>query len=118
MKHRILTKTFGCTSNHRRSMFRNMVVSLIKNDSVVTTLAKAKELRRLAEPLITLSKIDDLHKRRQALSYLGNKDAVNKLFNVLGPHFKNRQGGYTSILKAGFRIGDAAAKAILVIKLK
>jgi large subunit ribosomal protein L17 len=99
------------TSSHRHAMFRNMASSLIKHEVIKTTLPKAKELRRVAEPLITLGKIDGVANRRLAFDRLRDKVAVGKLFTDLGPRFRERKGGYLRILKCGFRVGDAAPMA-------
>jgi len=113
MRHRKLSRKFGRTSSHRQAMFRNMISSLIKEELITTTLAKAKELRRFVEPLITLAKTDDVAKRRLAFARLGDREAVTKLFAQLGPLFKKRPGGYVRILKAGYRAGDSAPRAIV-----
>jgi large subunit ribosomal protein L17 len=99
------------TSSHRTAMFRNMASSLIKHEVIKTTLPKAKELRRVAEPLITLGKVDGVANRRVAFARLRDKEAVGKLFSDLGPRFRERKGGYLRILKCGFRVGDAAPMA-------
>ncbi len=101
------------TDAHRGAMLANMSVSLIKHEAIRTTLARAKELRRVVEPLITLSRNDSVAARRRAFSKLRNKDAVGKLFTELGPRYKNRPGGYLSILKCGFRPGDKAPMAFV-----
>lgn len=98
-------------SSHRKALFSNMVGSLIKHELIKTTLPKAKELRSYAEPLITLSKEDSVAKRRLAFSKLRDRSVVTKLFNELGPRYKNRQGGYLRIMKCGFRAGDSAPMA-------
>lgn len=94
-------------------MFKNMAVSLLQHEAIRTTLPKAKELRRKAEPLITLAKSDSVHKRRLAFARLGDRATVTKLFNELGPRYKERPGGYTRILKCGYRPGDNAPMAII-----
>lgn len=94
-------------------MFKNMAVSLFQHEAIRTTLPKAKELRRKAEPLITMAKADSVHKRRLAFARLGDRDTVTKLFNELGPRYKERPGGYTRILKCGYRPGDSAPMAII-----
>mgnify|MGYP000104928046 CR=1 FL=1 len=107
MRHRKSGRRLGRNSSHRKAMFRNMVTSLFKHDRIRTTDAKAKELRRVAEPLITMAKEDSVAKRRLAFSRLRDDAAVGKLFNELGPRYKERAGGYTRIMKCGFRSGDA-----------
>ncbi len=111
MRHRKAGKHFSRTSAHREAMFKNMAVSLFRHELIRTTLPKAKELRRVAEPLITLSKIDSVHTRRLAFSRLRDKEVVGKLFTELGPRYQARPGGYLRILKCGFRSGDAAPMA-------
>lgn len=113
MRHLNSGRGLSRTASHRKAMFRNMTASLIKHEIIKTTLPKAKELRRFAEPLITLSKNDNVAKRRLAFDRLRNKEAVGKLFSQLGPRFNNRQGGYLRILKCGFRKGDCAPMAII-----
>ena len=111
MRHQKSGRKFSRTSAHREAMFRNMAASLIKHGLIRTTLPKAKELRRVAEPLITLSKIDGVANRRLAFSRLRDKEAVGTLFTTLGPRYQSRQGGYLRILKCGFRDGDNAPMA-------
>ena len=111
MRHRKAGKHFSRTSAHREAMFKNMAASLFRHELIRTTLPKAKELRRVAEPLITLSKIDSVHTRRLAFSRLRDKEVVGKLFTELGPRYQARPGGYLRILKCGFRSGDAAPMA-------
>ena len=111
MRHRHGGRKLSRTSSHRTAMFRNMAASLIKHGLIRTTLPKAKELRRVAEPLITLAKNDGVAQRRLAFSRLRDKEAVGTLFTDLGPRYKERQGGYTRILKCGFRAGDNAPMA-------
>ncbi|HET6604359.1 MAG TPA: 50S ribosomal protein L17 [Xanthomonadaceae bacterium] len=111
MRHLKSGRKFNRTSAHRQSMFRNMAASLFKHELIRTTLPKAKELRRVAEPLITLAKSDGVANRRLAFSRLRDKDAVGKLFVELGPRYRERKGGYLRILKCGFRDGDAAPMA-------
>lgn len=111
MRHRKSGRHFNRNSSHRKAMFQNMAVSLLCHEAIKTTLPKAKELRRVAEPLITLAKNDTVHKRRIAFSRLRDKEAVSKLFNELGPRYKERPGGYMRILKTGFRAGDNAPMA-------
>ena len=113
MRHRESGRKLNRNSSHRKAMFRNMAVSLIEHEMIRTTLPKAKELRRFAEPLITMAKIDTVAKRRLAFSRLRNRNIVTKLFNELGPRYKERPGGYLRILKCGFRTGDKAAMAIV-----
>ena len=113
MRHRESGRKLNRNSSHRKAMFRNMAVSLIEHEIIRTTLPKAKELRRFAEPLITMAKIDNVAKRRLAFSRLRDRNIVTKLFNELGPRYKERPGGYLRILKCGFRTGDKAAMAIV-----
>ena len=111
MRHRKSGRKFNRTSAHRQAMFKNMAASLVEHELIKTTLPKAKELRRVAEPLITLAKNDSVANRRLAFARLRDAAAVKKLFEQLGPRFKERPGGYTRILKCGFRAGDAAPMA-------
>ena len=111
MRHRKSGRHLNRTSSHRQAMFRNMAVSLIEHELIRTTVPKAKELRRVAEPLITLAKEDSVANRRLAFSRTRDKAAVGKLFNELGPRYDSRPGGYTRILKCGHRPGDAAPMA-------
>ncbi|NVK02061.1 MAG: 50S ribosomal protein L17, partial [Oceanospirillaceae bacterium] len=111
MRHRKSGRHLNRTSAHRKAMFKNMAVSLIEHEVIKTTLPKAKELRRVAEPLITLAKNDSVANRRLAFSRTRSDSAVGKLFNELGPRYANRPGGYIRILKCGFRAGDAAPMA-------
>lgn len=113
MRHRKSGRHLNRTSAHRKAMFSNMAASLIEHEIIKTTVPKAKELRRVAEPLITLAKEDTVANRRLAFSRLCNKAAVGKLFAELGPRFQDRPGGYTRILKAGHRVGDAAPVAYI-----
>lgn len=113
MRHQKSGRKFNRTSAHRDAMLRNMTVSLIKHEMIKTTLPKAKELRRVAEPLITLSKTDGVARRRLAFARLRDKEAVGKLFVELGPRYQSRPGGYLSILKCGFRSGDNAPMAFV-----
>jgi len=113
MRHRKTGRHLNRTASHRDAMFRNMAVSLFKYEQIKTTLAKAKELRMVAEPLITLAKTDNVANRRLAFSRLRDKAIVGKLFTELAPHFKDRPGGYLRILKYGFRSGDQAPMAIV-----
>jgi len=111
MRHLKSGRKFNRNSSHRQAMFRNMSASLIKHELIRTTLPKAKELRRVAEPLITLAKTDGVANRRLAFSRLRDKEAVGKLFTDLGPRYRERPGGYLRILKCGFRDGDNAPMA-------
>ena len=111
MRHRKSGRQLNRNSTHRNAMFRNMAVSLLNNEAIKTTLPKAKELRRVAEPLITMAKNDTVHKRRVAFSRLRDRDTVSKLFNELGPRYRDRPGGYLRILKMGYRSGDQAPMA-------
>lgn len=113
MRHGKSGRKLGRTSSHRKAMFRNMVTSLFEHERIVTTEQKAKELRPIAEKMITLAKRGDLHARRQALSYIQSKDVVAKLFDEIQGQFADRQGGYTRIIKTGNRLGDAAPMAII-----
>ena len=113
MRHKKIGRRLGRNSSHRKAMFRNMAASLIEHESISTTLAKAKELRRTFEPLITLAKEDDVSRRRRAFDKIRNKAAVGKLFNEIGPRFKDRPGGYLRILKKGSRPGDSAPMALI-----
>jgi large subunit ribosomal protein L17 len=111
MRHRKAGRHLNRTSAHRDAMFRNMTVSLVRHELIKTTLPKAKELRRVAEPLITMAKTDSVHKRRLAFARMRDKEAVGKLFTELGPRYQDRPGGYLRILKCGFRASDAAPMA-------
>jgi len=113
MRHRKAGRKLGRTSSHRDAMFRNMVTSLFEHERIVTTAEKAKEVRPIAEKMITLAKRGDLHARRQALSYIRKKDIVAKLFDEIGGQYADRNGGYTRIIKTGVRQGDAASMAII-----
>ena len=113
MRHLKSGRKLNRTSSHRKAMFSNMTASLIEHEVIKTTLPKAKELRRVAEPLITLAKNDSIANRRLAFSRLRNDSAVGKLFAELGPRYQERPGGYMRILKSGFRAGDAAPMAIV-----
>ena len=113
MRHRKSGRRLGRTSSHRKAMFRNMAASLLRHETIKTTLPKAKELRRVVEPLITLAKEDGVAKRRLAFDRLRDNEAVGKLFKDIGPRFKDRPGGYLRILKTGPRPGDAAPMAIV-----
>ncbi|TPG10473.1 50S ribosomal protein L17 [Rhodanobacter glycinis] len=111
MRHQKSGRKLNRTSSHREAMFKNMASSLIKHELIRTTLPKAKELRRVAEPLITLAKVDGVANRRLAFARMRDKEAVGKLFVELGPRYKERPGGYLRILKCGFRPGDNAPMA-------
>ena len=111
MRHKKAGRKFSRTSAHRDAMFSNMAASLFKHELIRTTLPKAKELRRVAEPLITLAKIDGVPNRRLAFSRLRDKEALGNLFTILGPRYATRPGGYLRILKCGFRAGDNAPMA-------
>ncbi|KZN12457.1 MULTISPECIES: 50S ribosomal protein L17 [Marinomonas] len=111
MRHRKSGRHLNRTSSHRKAMFKNMAASLFEHEVIKTTLPKAKELRRVAEPLITLAKIDSVANRRLAFARTRSKDAVGKLFSELGPRYQARPGGYIRILKCGFRTGDNAPMA-------
>ena len=113
MRHRKSGRKLGRNSSHRKAMFRNMAASLFRHETIRTTLHKAKELRRVAEPLITLAKQDGTSRRRLAFARLRDDAAVGKLFNELGPRFRDRPGGYLRILKIGYRAGDAAPMAVV-----
>ena len=113
MRHGLSGRKLGVTSSHRAAMFRNMAVALIKHEQITTTLPKAKELRPVAEKLITLGKRGGLHARRQAWSVLRDDAVTSKLFEALAERYKTRAGGYTRVLKSGFRYGDAAAMAVI-----
>jgi len=113
MRHRKSGRKFNRTGSHRKAMFKNMSISLVEHEVIKTTVAKAKELRRVIEPLITLSKVDSVAHRRLAYSRTNSKAAVGKLFSDLGPRYKERPGGYVRIMKCGFRAGDKAPMAIV-----
>ena len=113
MRHRKSGRQLGRNSSHRKAMFKNLTASLFEHELIKTTLPKAKELRRHAEPLITMAKEDNVAKRRLAFSRLRNKEVVGKLFDELGPRYKERPGGYVRILKCGFRAGDNAPMALV-----
>ena len=113
MRHRLSGRKLNRNSSHRKAMFKNMVASLVEHEAIKTTLPKAKELRRFAEPLITLSKVDSVANRRLAFDRLRCKAAVGKLFNELGPRYEARPGGYIRILKCGYRTGDKAPMAFV-----
>ena len=115
MRHKKSGRRLGRNSSHRKAMFRNMATSMLKHETIRTTLPKAKELRRVVEPLITLAKEDSVANRRLAFNRLRDKEVVGKLFSELGPRFKDRPGGYLRILKTGPRPGDAAPMAIVML---
>jgi len=113
MRHRNSGRKLGRNSPHRRAMYRNMAASLVMHETIRTTVPKAKELRRVVEPLITLAKLDGVNRRRLAFDRLRDDAAVGRLFTELGPRFKSRPGGYLRILKTGYRVGDSAPMAIV-----
>jgi large subunit ribosomal protein L17 len=113
MRHGNAHRKLNRTAEHRKAMFANMCAALIKHEQIITTLPKAKDLRPIVEKLVTLGKRGDLHARRQAVSQMRDVDMVKKLFEVLGPRYKDRNGGYTRIIKAGFRYGDSAPIAVI-----
>jgi large subunit ribosomal protein L17 len=113
MRHGNAHRKLNRTAEHRKAMFANMCAALIKHEQIITTLPKAKDLRPIVEKLITLGKRGDLHARRQAVSQMRDIDMVKKLFDTLGPRYKDRNGGYTRIIKAGFRHGDSAPIAVI-----
>jgi large subunit ribosomal protein L17 len=113
MRHGKVYRKLNRTAEHRRALFANMAAALIKHEQIVTTLPKAKELRPIVEKLVTLGKRGGLHARRQAIAEIRDVPMVKKLFDVLGPRYKAREGGYTRVLKAGFRYGDSAPVAVI-----
>jgi large subunit ribosomal protein L17 len=113
MKHRIKGKKLNRTSSHRKALFKNMAQAIIKHEQIVTTLPKAKTMKPIVDKLITLGKKGSLHARRQAFSKLRDENMVAKLFGTLAPRYADRNGGYTRVLKAGYRYGDAAAMAVI-----
>ena len=113
MRHGKAHRKFNRTAEHRKAMFENMAASLIKHEQIITTLPKAKDLRPIVEKLVTLGKRGDLHARRQAIAVLQDETIVTKLFDVLASRYKTRQGGYTRVLKAGFRHGDSAPIGVI-----
>ena len=113
MRHGNAHRKLNRTAEHRRAMFANMCAALIKHEQITTTLPKAKDLRPIVEKLVTLGKRGDLHARRKAISEIRDVPMVKKLFEVIGPRYKDRHGGYTRIMKAGFRQGDNAAMAVI-----
>ena len=113
MKHRIKGKKLNRTSSHRKALFKNMAQAIIKHEQIVTTLPKAKTMKPIVDKLITLGKKGSLHARRQAFSKLRDENMVTKLFGTLAPRYADRNGGYTRVLKAGYRYGDTAAMAVI-----
>jgi len=113
MRHRLSGRKLNRTSAHRKAMFANMAVSLLKHEQIVTTVPKAKELRRIADRMITLGKRGNLHARRQAASFLRDDVIVRKVFDTLAERYKERPGGYTRVLRAGFRYGDSTPMAVI-----
>ena len=113
MRHRQSGRKLNRTSSHRKSLFKNMSQALLKHEQIVTTLPKAKELKRVVEKLITLGKKGNLHSRRLAFNQIRDKDMVSKLFDSLAKRYSDRKGGYTRVLKAGFRYGDSAPMAVI-----
>ena len=113
MRHKKLGRRFGRHVGHRQAMFSNMAAALIKHEQIITTLPKAKDLKRVVDKYITLAKRGDLNSRRLAASRLRDEDMAKKLFDVLAPRYKNRNGGYTRVIKAGFRYGDSAPRAVI-----
>lgn len=113
MRHRIAHRKLNKTASHRKAMFANMSSSLVEHEQIVTTLPKAKELRPFVEKLVTLAKKGDLNSRRIAIARMRNKEQAKKLFEVIGPRYAERQGGYIRIMKAGFRYGDNAPMAVI-----
>lgn len=113
MRHKIAGRKLGRTTAHRRALFRNMATALLKHEQITTTLPKAKELRPIVEKLITMGKADSLASRRRAYAYLKDDAVVAKLYTTLGPRYAARNGGYTRVLRAGMRYGDAATMAVI-----
>ncbi len=113
MRHGKAHRKFSRRSDHRQAMFANMAAALIKHEQIVTTLPKAKDLRPIVEKLVTLGKRGDLHARRQAIAQIRDIPMVKKLFEIIGPRYKDRNGGYTRVLKAGYRYGDSAAVGVI-----
>jgi large subunit ribosomal protein L17 len=113
MRHKKLGRRFSRDSSHRQAMFSNMAASLIRHEQIVTTLAKAKDLKRVIDKYITLAKRGDLNSRRLAASRLRDEDMAKKLFDTLAPRYKDRSGGYSRVIKAGFRYGDSAPRAVI-----
>jgi large subunit ribosomal protein L17 len=113
MRHQKAGKHFNRTSSHRKALFRNLTISIVMKEAIITTLPKAKEIRRFVEPLITLAKVDSVASRRLAYSRIRDKSAVAKLFNDLGKHYQKRPGGYVRVIKAGYRESDKAPLAVI-----
>ncbi len=113
MRHRKKGRKLNRTASHRKAMFANMAAALIKHEQIITTLPKAKEMKRIIDRLITLGKRGDLHARRQAFARLRDEEMVKKLFDVLGDRYKERSGGYSRVLRAGYRFGDNAPRAVI-----
>jgi large subunit ribosomal protein L17 len=113
MRHRMAGRQFGRNSSHRKALFRNLVTSLLEHGRIETTEAKAKEIRGIAERMITLGKRGDLHAKRRALSYIQSRDVVAKLFDEIGPRSAERNGGYTRVIKTRIRLGDSAPMAVI-----
>ncbi len=113
MRHRKKGRKLNRTASHRKAMFANMAAALIKHEQIITTLPKAKEMKRIIDRLITLGKRGDLHARRQAFARLRDEAMVKKLFDVLGERYKDRSGGYSRVLRAGYRFGDNAPRAVI-----
>ena len=113
MRHRISSRKLNRTSSHRKAMFSNLAVSLLRHEQIITTKPKAKELRGFTDKMITLGKRGDLHSRRAAMAFLNNTDIVGKVFGSLADRYRTRKGGYTRVLSAGFRYGDSAAMAVI-----
>ena len=113
MRHRVAHRKLNKTASHRKAMFANMSASLIEHEQIVTTLPKAKELRPFVEKLVTMAKKGDLASRRRAMSHIRDEAMTKKLFDVIGPRYKDRSGGYIRVLKAGFRYGDSAPMAVI-----
>ena len=113
MRHGKVHRKLNRTAEHRKAMFGNMCAALIKHEQIETTLPKAKDLRPIVEKLVTLGKRGDLHARRQAIAEMRDVDVVKKLFEVIGPRYKDRNGGYTRVIKAGYRHGDSAPRAVI-----
>ncbi|MBI5417232.1 50S ribosomal protein L17 [Candidatus Poribacteria bacterium] len=112
MRHRVSQRKLNVDSEHRKALLKNLVIALFDKERIITTDEKSKEARRVAEKLITIAKKNDLHSRRLAMKEINNKDVVKKLFDNIAPRYKERQGGYTRILKLGYRKGDAAALSL------
>jgi large subunit ribosomal protein L17 len=113
MRHRMNGRKLNRPSDHRKALFANLALSLIKHEQIETTVPKAKDLRPIVERLVTLGKRGNLHARRQAIAFLRDASVADKLFSTLGPRYRNRNGGYTRVLKAGFRYGDASPMAVI-----